>query len=172
MDGMFYTRGRGAGALVFKVGYHLHKKIHVIRVVFQDQAMYLRTSFRGAKCAKLGEKRCFWSYLQILEGHDVQIKKNTCKNVYLGSILIPEKYVFRVCFESPFTKMISSMKYKYPLPRVSFTKCLQPLVMTRGEGVDWLASHYMIDTMVNFLKSHFGQHSSPKQWKIYFSTPF
>ena len=36
------------------------------------------------------------------------------KNVYLGSIFIPEKYVFRVCFESPFTRMISSLKYKWP----------------------------------------------------------
>ena len=25
-----------------------------------------------------------------------------CKNAYLGSIFIPEKYLFRVCFESPF----------------------------------------------------------------------
>ena len=33
---------------------------------------------------------------------------------YLGSIFIPEKYVFRVCFESPFTRMISSLKYKWP----------------------------------------------------------
>ena len=32
----------------------------------------------------------------------------------LGSILIPEKYVFRVCFESRFTRMISSLKYKWP----------------------------------------------------------
>ena len=48
-----------------------------------------------------------------------------------------------------------------------------------GCFLDWLASlnyrpidwHHVIDTMVNFSKSHFGQHSSPKQWKIYFSTP-
>ena len=25
-----------------------------------------------------------------------------------------EKYVFRVCFESPFMRMISSLKYKWP----------------------------------------------------------
>ena len=37
--------GRG---LAFKVGYYPRKK-YVIRVVFQDQAMYVRTSFRGAK---------------------------------------------------------------------------------------------------------------------------
>ena len=36
------------GGLAFDVGYHPRKKIHVIRVVFQDQAMYARTPFRGA----------------------------------------------------------------------------------------------------------------------------
>ena len=41
-------------------------------------------------------------------------KKNACKNAYLGSIFIPEKYVFRVCFESPFMRTISSLKYKWP----------------------------------------------------------
>ena len=43
-----------------------------------------------------------------------KIKKNACKNAYLGSIFIPEKYVFRVCSESPFTRMISNLKYKWP----------------------------------------------------------
>ena len=41
-------------------------------------------------------------------GRDAQMKKNTCKNMYLGSIFIPEKCMFRVCFGSPFTRMISS----------------------------------------------------------------
>ena len=41
-------------------------------------------------------------------------KKNAIKNAYLGSIFIPEKCVFRVCFESTFTRMISSLKYKWP----------------------------------------------------------
>ena len=50
----------------------------------------------------------FWN------GHDTQIEKNACKNAYLGSIFIPVKYVFRVLFESPFTRMISSLKYKWP----------------------------------------------------------
>ena len=50
----------------------------------------------------------FWN------GHDAQLKKNACKNAYLGSIFIPEKYVFRVCFESPFMQMISNFRYKWP----------------------------------------------------------
>ena len=49
----------GGGALVFEVGYHPRKKIHVIRVVFQDQAMYARTSVRGAKTCKIAKKGVF-----------------------------------------------------------------------------------------------------------------
>ena len=36
--------------------YQARPKIHVIRVVFQDQALYARTSCRGAKTCKIGEK--------------------------------------------------------------------------------------------------------------------
>ena len=50
---------RPGGALVSEVGYHPRKKIHVIRVVFQDHAMYARTSFRGAKTCKIGKKGMF-----------------------------------------------------------------------------------------------------------------
>ena len=58
----FQARGdhktRGAGALVFEVGYHPRKSTsHVIRVVFQDQEMYARTSFRCAKTCKIEEKK-------------------------------------------------------------------------------------------------------------------
>ena len=37
----------------------IKKKIHVISVVFQDQAMYARTSFRGAKACKIEKKGIF-----------------------------------------------------------------------------------------------------------------
>ena len=47
------------GALVFEVGYHPRKKNHVIRVAFQDQAVYVHTSFRGSKTCKIGEKSVF-----------------------------------------------------------------------------------------------------------------
>ena len=40
-------------------GYQARPKIHVIRVVFQDQALYVRTSFRGAKTCKIGKKGVF-----------------------------------------------------------------------------------------------------------------
>ena len=41
------------GALDYQGGYHAHPKIHIIRVVFQDQALYTRTSFRGTKTCKI-----------------------------------------------------------------------------------------------------------------------
>ena len=52
---MWWTSS-GGGALVLEVGYHPHKKNHGIRVVFQDQAMYVR---RGAKMCIIGEKIVF-----------------------------------------------------------------------------------------------------------------
>ena len=102
------------GALLFEVGYHPRKKIHVIRVVFQDQVMYAHTSFRGAKMCKIGKKGVFLVRLTNF-GKDVMGKlRKIHAETRLGSIFMPEKYVFRVCFESPFTRMISSLKYKWP----------------------------------------------------------
>ena len=65
------------GALVFEVGYHSCKKIHVIRVIFQDQAMYARTSFRGATACKL-EKRCVFGHIDTFgkDMRDKQIKRH------------------------------------------------------------------------------------------------
>ena len=72
------------GALVFEVGYHPRKKkkIHVLRVVFQDNTMYVRTSFRGAKTSPIGKKGVFGHIDKFGKGNDGQIKKNTCKNMY------------------------------------------------------------------------------------------
>ena len=61
------------GPLVSEVGYHPRKKIHVIRVVFQDQAMYARTSFRGAKTCKIGKKGMFLVILTNF-GMDMTLK--------------------------------------------------------------------------------------------------
>ena len=78
------------GALVFEVGYQPRKRINIIRVVFQDQAMYAHTSFRGAKTCKFGKKGYVFGHTdKFWKGHDTQIKKNACKNAYLGSIFIP-----------------------------------------------------------------------------------
>ena len=84
--------------------------------------MYARTSFRDAKTCKIRKKKCVFGHIdKFWNGHNGQIKKNACKNAYLGSILIPEKYVFRVCSESPFTRMISSLKYEFPPPDLLHT---------------------------------------------------
>ena len=89
------------GHLYLKLDIILIKESHVIRVVFRDQAMYAHTSFRGAKTCKIGKGCAIGHTDKFWKGHDGQIEKNACKKVYLGSIFIPEKYVFRVCFESP-----------------------------------------------------------------------
>ena len=95
----------GGGALECQGGYQAHPKIHVIRVVFQDQALYARTLFRGAKTCKIGKKGCVFGHIdKFWKEHDRQIKKNACKNAYLGSIFIPEKYMIRVLFVSPWTR--------------------------------------------------------------------
>ena len=68
----------GGGALVFEVGYHPRKTIHLIRVVFQDQAMYARTSFRGAKTCKIGKKGYVFGHIdKFWKENDAQIKRNT-----------------------------------------------------------------------------------------------
>ena len=54
---------RGGGHLYLKLDTTLVKKNHVIRVVFQDQAMYARTSLRGAKTCKIGKKGVFFVIL-------------------------------------------------------------------------------------------------------------
>ena len=98
------TRG---GHSNVKEGYQARPKIHVIRVVFQDQALYARTSFRGAKTSKTGKKGCVFGHIdKFCKEHDRQIKKKACKNAYLGSFFIPEKYVIRVLFVSPWTSLI------------------------------------------------------------------
>ena len=103
-------------ALAFEVGYHPCKTIHVIRVVFQDQAVYACISLGVQKRAKL-EKGCVLVTVTNF-GKDMteKLRNHRCKNASLGSIFIPEKYVLRVCFESHYMRMISSLKYKCPPP--------------------------------------------------------
>ena len=53
------TIAQARGPLECQGGYQAQPKIHVIRVVFQDQALYARTLFRGAKTCKIGKKSVF-----------------------------------------------------------------------------------------------------------------
>ena len=58
--------------------------------------------------------------------HDRQIKKNACKNAYLGSIFIPEKYVIRVLFVSPWTSLIPPLAIRVPPPPGFHDSCARP----------------------------------------------
>ena len=49
--------------LVFEIAHHPCKKFHIIRVVFQDQAMCTCTSFRSAKTYKIGKKWFIFSHI-------------------------------------------------------------------------------------------------------------
>ena len=51
------------------------------------------------------------------KGHDGQTKKNACKNAYLGSFFIPEKYVIRVLFVCPWMNLIPPLAIQVPPPR-------------------------------------------------------
>ena len=64
------------------------------------------------------EKGCVFCHIdKFWNGHDRQIFKNACKNVYLGSIFIPEKYVInRVLFVSPWTSLIPPLAIRVPPP--------------------------------------------------------
>ena len=111
-----------AGVFECQGGYQARPKIHVIRVVFQEQALYARTSFRGAKTCKIGKKVCFWSDMdKFWKEHDRQINKNACKNAYLGSIFIPEKYVIRLLFVSPWMSLIPPLAIRVPPPRYVYS---------------------------------------------------
>ena len=112
-----HTPSGGGGGTRMSRGYQASPKIHVIRVVFQDQALYARTSFRGAKMCKSGKKGVFFGHIdKFWKEHDRQIKKNACKNTYLGSIFIPEKYVIRVHFVSPWTSLILPLAIRVAPP--------------------------------------------------------
>ena len=54
-----FVQNKPRGPLECQGGYQARPKIHVIRVVFQDQSLYARTSFRGAKTCKIGKKGVF-----------------------------------------------------------------------------------------------------------------
>ena len=82
------------GPLAFDVRYHL-----VIRIVFQDQAMYARASFRGEKTCKIGKKGCVLVIVTNF-GKDLdKLRKKNMQKFVFRVYFIPEKYVFRVCLK-------------------------------------------------------------------------
>ena len=65
------------------------------------------------KCAKLGEKRCVFSHVhKFWKGHGGKIKEKMQKKMCIRVFFRTWKYVLKVYFESPFTRMICSLKYK------------------------------------------------------------
>ena len=87
------------GHLYLKLDINPRKIIHIIRVVFQDQAMYAHTSFRGEKHAKLaGGGRCVFGHTdKFWKGHEGQIKKKSMqKRVFKVYFLILKIRVYGV----------------------------------------------------------------------------
>ena len=76
--------------------------------------MYADTLFRGAKRAKL-EKKGVFLVLVTSFGKDItnKLRKNACRKVYLGSIFIPKNMCLLCVLKVLFTRMISSLKYKW-----------------------------------------------------------
>ena len=63
------------------------------------------------------KKGCVFGHIdKFWKWHERQIKKNACKNIYLGSIFIPEKYVIRVHFVSPWTSLIPHLAIRVAPP--------------------------------------------------------
>ena len=88
--------GKGSGgALVFQGGYHPRKTKHVIRVVFQDQAMYAPKSF-SCKNVKNGKHLGMFCVMVINFGKKKdggKLRKKTSKNAYLGSMFMSGKFI-------------------------------------------------------------------------------
>ena len=131
-----------------KLGIILVKNIHVIRVVFQDQAMYALTSFRGA-CKnvqnwKKKKKKKRPVCLVIVTNFGKDMTKNACKNAYfIGSIFIPGKYMFIGCVLKVLlrgTRMISSLKYKCPRPR-DFDQNPWPAGWSKTTWTSWYTNY-------------------------------
>ena len=130
----FFGYMHPGGPLECQGGYQARPKIHVIRVVFQDQAMYACTAFSGAETCKIGKKGVSFGHIdKFWKGHDRQIKKNACKNEYVGSIFIPKKYVIRVLFVSPWTCLIPPQALAIRVPPRACTYIMHNFMLSCGK---------------------------------------
>ena len=112
----------GGGNLYLKLDIILVKKFTQLGLFFRTRRC-TRAYRLGVQNMQYWKKECVFGHIdKFWKGHDGQIKKKTCKNAYLGSIFTPEKYVFRVCFESPLTRMIYSLKYMCPPPDIFYAE--------------------------------------------------
>ena len=79
--------------------------------------MYVRTSFRGAKTCKIGEKKvCLGHVDKFWKGHDGQIKKKRMQKTHIWGLFSYLKNTCLVCVLKVLlvTRMITSLKYKWP----------------------------------------------------------
>ena len=96
------------------------------------------------KHPKLEKKGCVFLVMATNFGKDMthnyqkKKKKKKKKNMYLGSIFIPWKYMLRVCFESPFMRMISSLKYKCLPQKFSFFICCWVMYCFLLQNWSWM----------------------------------
>ena len=125
----------GGGALVFQGGYHPCKMKDI--VLKDRQCMYVHPS--GVQNVKKLNKGCGFG-----DGHKFfkkkgwwKIKKKHAKMCIQGLFFpMPGKQMFRVCFESPFTKIISNLKYMCAPPCNLFHDCmLSQNIMQQGWNV-------------------------------------
>ena len=65
--------------LQFQKAYQTRPKMHIIRVLFQNQTLY--------KTCKIGKKGCISDHVnKIWKGHDKPIKQNSNKSLYLQTL--------------------------------------------------------------------------------------
>ena len=116
--------------------------------------MYVRTSFRGAKTCKIRKKGVFLVKLANF-GKDMtdKLRKTHAKHVF-RVFFHAQKICVRVCFESPFTRMISSLKYKCPPPPPEFyvTYVMHSMQHNREQiALSYFEVWFFLNTLICFL---------------------
>ena len=109
-----------------KHGKHMYE--HVIRVVFKNrQCTHIYIVLGVQTCPKFTKKVVISVMVTNVERKMTKNYERAFKNIYLGLFFMPGNHVFWICFESHFTRMISSLKYKCspPPPRLTFSCVLR-----------------------------------------------
>ena len=103
---------------------------HVFRVHRKTQMSHLTHLSHSGSLH--GQKDSFFTYFWVILSVYWPTMAQMSQMTHLG-FSVYKKYVFRVCFESPFTRMISSLKYKWPPGIIS--KNHRPLHKTHSFGI-------------------------------------
>ena len=92
---------QGKATCIWSCHIILVKKIMWLGLFFRTRQWTCVHHLGMQKCEKFEKRVCFGHIYKFLKVHDGKIQKKACKNVYLGSIFIPGRYVLRVfwkCF--------------------------------------------------------------------------